>query len=421
MAIQNSAPKVYFKTFGCRTNLFDTQIMSSNLKGYVQTNDEAEADIIVINSCTVTNGADTGVRQYANAIKRKNANTKIFLTGCSVETEGKKLYDAGGLFGAFGHSQKEQISTLLSQEVKFYDIGNKEHIDTTVVEDFVGHTKAFIKIQEGCNFDCSYCIIPFARGSSRSIPEATILKQIEILCDKGFGEFVLTGTNVGSYRDDNNGRIAKLIKKISAIKGVKRIRLGSVEPSQIDDEFLEVAGEDFFAKHLHIAIQHSHDKILGAMKRHNRFESDLELFTGLSNRGFAIGTDYIVGFPGESEEIWHEAFENLSRMPLTHIHPFIYSKRDGTAAAGMKEIPKGDVSKLRLHQVNELVAAKNLAFRQKLSTPLTVLVESSNIGFCQFYNKVIFDTDKEISYKWLKVDKYAVEKQQIIAKEFSFI
>ena len=222
--------KVYFKTFGCRTNLFDTQVMSSNLKNYQTTNDEASADIIVINSCTVTNGADSGVRQYANNIKRKNPNARIFLTGCSIETEGKKLYDSGALFAAFGHSQKEQIDELLSKSNGFYEIGDKEHIDTTIVEDFIGHTKAFIKIQEGCDFECSYCIIPFARGHSRSISVDTILAQISLLVDKGFGEFVLTGTNVGSWGKELNSSLASLIRKISDIKGERRYRHGSVEP-----------------------------------------------------------------------------------------------------------------------------------------------------------------------------------------------
>lgn len=413
--------KVFFKTFGCRTNLFDTQVMSSNLKNFITTNDETEADFIVINSCTVTNGADSGVRQYANSIKRKNPTARLFLTGCSVETEGKKLYDAGSLFAAFGHSEKEQIDTLLSSNSGFYEIGNKEHIDTTIVQEFVGHTKAFIKIQEGCDFECSYCIIPFARGLSRSISETTIVEQIRILCDKGFSEFVLTGTNVGSWGKDQNSTISTLIKKISMINGVRRIRLGSIEPSQIDNEFIEVATESFFAKQLHIAIQHSHNHILELMNRHNRFETDMALFQKLSQKGFAIGTDYIVGFPGESDEIWQLAYENLSKMPITHIHPFIYSKRDGTLAANMKNIVKGDISKDRLHQVNELVSQKNLQFRDDIKTDLHVLVESSNIGFCQFYNKMVFEDNANLSHKWVRVTKYESIGQNNYAKEYQLI
>jgi len=415
--MSSTLQKVYFKTFGCRTNLFDTQVMSSNLKNYKTTTDDEKADIIVINSCTVTNGADSGVRQYVNNIKRKNPNAKIFLTGCSVETEGKKLYDSKTLFAVFGHSEKEQIDTLLSKNSSFYEIGSKEHIDTTIVEEFVGHTKAFIKIQEGCDFECSYCIIPFARGKSRSLSEDTILEQVRILSDKGFSEFVLTGTNVGSYKNDN-GSISTLIKKISKIKNVKRIRLGSVEPSQIDDEFLEIANEDFFAKHLHIAIQHSSDRILESMKRHNRFATDLALFEKLSMSGFALGTDYIVGFPGESEQIWQEAFTNISKMPLTHIHPFIYSKRDNTAAADMKDCPKGDTTKERLHALNKLVSAKNLEFRKKQAQPLKVLIENSNSGFCQFYNKVSFENTTDLIHKWVIVKKYEISETQTIAKSF---
>jgi threonylcarbamoyladenosine tRNA methylthiotransferase MtaB len=408
--------KVFFKTFGCRTNLFDTQVMMANMKAYQTTQNELEADVIVINSCTVTNGADSGVRQYASQIKRKNPNAKILITGCSVETEGKKLFDGGAVFGAFGHSEKEKIDNILNKNAKFYDIGDKEHIDTTVVEEFVGHTKAFIKIQEGCDFECSYCIIPFVRGHSRSIAEETILSQITLLCDKGFSEFVLTGTNVGSFR--GGGDITKLIRKISDIKGVKRIRLGSVEPSQIDEPFLEMASEPFFAKHLHIAIQHSHDAMLEAMKRHNRFGDDLKLFERLSEKGFAIGTDYIVGFPGEDDHIWQEAFANLAKMPLTHIHPFIYSPRDGTPASKMKPTAKGDESKARLHALNELVKAKNLAFRRALTSPLTALVEGTNTGFDEYYNKVAFETTEILTHKWVEVTDYEVKGDKTIAKKW---
>jgi tRNA A37 methylthiotransferase MiaB len=215
--------------------------------------------------------------------------------------------------------------------------------------------------------------------------------------------------------------LAKLIQKISVINGVRRIRLGSVEPSQIDDEFLEVASEDFFAKHLHIAIQHSHNNILEAMKRLNRFESDLALFEKLSALGFAIGTDYIVGFPGENDTIWSKAFENISKMPLTHIHPFIYSPRDGTLAADMSNSTKGDISKNRLHELNELIASKNQTFRKNIDRPLIVLRENSNSGFCQFYNKITFDEPEKTQQKWVKVTEYNVQGKNTFALKYEEI
>jgi tRNA A37 methylthiotransferase MiaB len=211
--------KIFFKTFGCRTNLFDTQIMIANLKDYELVLSEQDANIIVINSCTVTNGADSGVRNYINQIKTKYPDIKIFFTGCGVNTQGKKLFNDKKINGLFGHSEKEKINFLVTKD-NFEEIGDLNHIDKTIVSDFVGKTKAFIKIQEGCDFDCSYCIIPSVRGNSRSVQESTILNQIELLANNGFSEFTLTGTNMGSYGINLNTNISKLLKKISLIKNV---------------------------------------------------------------------------------------------------------------------------------------------------------------------------------------------------------
>lgn len=394
--------------------MFDTQVMIENIGTHELTNDEDEADIVVVNSCTVTNGADAGVRQYISKVKSKNPDAKILFTGCGVDTEGKKLYDAGKIDLAFGHSQKSRIGSFFEAKERLFVADDKTHIDECVITNFEGKTKAFVKIQEGCDFRCSYCIIPSVRGNSRSIPARTVIRQIELLSDSGFSEFILTGTNVGSYRDGNI-TLSKLIKNIMDLRLARRVRLGSVEPSQIDDEFLEIVSEESFSKQLHIAIQHSSNAMLERMNRKNRFEDDLKLFEKLSSLGFAIGTDYIVGFPGESDAIWSEAVRNLEAMPLTHIHPFIYSKRDGTPAAQLKGDISGTVSKERLHQINEIVALKNYEFRKNLKTPLVVHVEESKMsGFDQFFNKVSFETPQ--SSAWVEVTDFEVQKERTTAR-----
>ncbi len=394
--------------------MFDTQVMIENIGAYELTKDENEADIVVVNSCTVTNGADAGVRQYISKVKSKNPGTKILFTGCGVDTEGKKLYDAGKIDLAFGHSQKSNISSFFEAKERLFVAGDKTHIDESVVTNFEGKTKAFIKIQEGCDFSCSYCIIPSVRGNSRSIPARTVIRQIELLADSGFSEFILTGTNVGSYRDGDVS-LEKLIKAIIELGVAKRVRLGSVEPSQITDEFLEIVSHENFSKQLHIAIQHSSNTMLERMNRKNRFEDDLKLFERLSRLGFAIGTDYIVGFPGESEAIWDEAVQNLKALPLTHIHPFIYSKRDGTPAAALKADVNGTVAKERLHQINEIVAQKNYDFRKNLKTPLLVHVEDSKLGgFDQFFNKITFETPQ--NSEWVEVNTFETQKERTIAR-----
>ncbi|WP_456452695.1 tRNA (N(6)-L-threonylcarbamoyladenosine(37)-C(2))-methylthiotransferase MtaB [Hydrogenimonas sp.] len=412
--------RVYFKTFGCRTNQFDTQVMMSRLGRYEIAESEAEADVIVVNSCTVTNGADAGVRGYINQARRLNPGAKVILTGCGAFTKGEELFGAGKVAGVFGHSEKEKITEFLEKEDRFFEIGDLEHVDTTVVEQFVGKSRAFIKIQEGCDFRCSYCIIPYVRGNARSLDEALILEQIRKLAANGFGEFILTGTNVGSYGRDRGSSIAKLMKRMSLVRGVRRIRVGSLEPIQITDEFKELLDEPWMARHLHIALQHTSDKMLQIMNRRNDFASDLALFEEIADHGYALGTDFIVGHPGEDEAAWKEAMERVDRMPLTHVHAFTYSRRDGTPSATMKPVVPGDVAKARHKELTRKVKAKNLAFRKSLVTPLEVLVESEKnglqIGLDQYFNRVAIESGRDLKGEWLTLENYEAAEEMNRAK-----
>lgn len=404
--------KVYFKTFGCRTNQFDTQIMINNLEKFNLSNKEEEADIVVVNSCTVTNGADSSVRGYINSIKRKNENAKVILAGCGAHSKGEELFKRGQVFGVMGHSEKESIDNLLQNSTPFYKIGDLEHIDSSVVSEFIGKSRAFIKIQEGCDFRCSYCIIPYVRGNARSVPLEQITKQIATLASNGFGEFILTGTNVGSYGKDIGLSMAKLIQEISQIRGVRRIRIGSLEPGQIDDEFIELLSEPFMAKHLHIALQHTADKMLLFMNRRNNFKDDSKLFKKIESYGYAIGTDFIVGHPGESEEVWAEAIGRVEELPLTHIHAFTYSARDNTPSAKLKERINGTISKARHKELTQMIQEKNYLFRQKNHTNLKVLIENEKDGlyrgYDQYYNPVTVDSNKDIKHNWIEFESAKV-------------
>ena len=411
--------KVYFKTFGCRTNQFDTQVMMSKLKDFELTLDESEADIIMVNSCTVTNGADSSVRAYINGINRKRPDTKVVIAGCGSHSKGESLFESKKVFGVMGHSEKENINAILKHQKPFYEIGDLEHIDETVVEEFVGKSRAFIKIQEGCDFACSYCIIPSVRGGARSHREADVLKQIEKLASNGFGEFILTGTNVGSYGKGNNSSMAKLLKKISTIRGVRRIRIGSLEPIQIDDEFKELLTEPWMAKHLHIALQHTSDKMLKLMNRRNEYRSDLALLEEIASKGYGLGTDYIVGHPGEDEVSWREAIERVNALPLTHIHAFSYSKRDGTASADMSDIVRGDIAKIRHRELTQIIKTKNLNFRKEHNSKLEVLLEKGQDGiyhgYDQYYNKIEVKSQDDLSSTWIFLDEVEVEESKNVA------
>ncbi len=412
--------KVYFKTFGCRTNLYDSQVMMGALSEYDLTQNESEADVIVINSCTVTNGADTHVRSYISSVEKNKSDAKIFLTGCGAHTKGKSLLESGRVHGVFGQSEKLKIDSLISTQEPFYDPGDLNHIDKTIVDDFVAKSRAFIKIQEGCNFRCSYCIIPFVRGDARSMDEEGILEQIRRLALNGFGEFVLTGTNVGSYGQKTGTSIAKLMKRISMIRGVRRIRLGSVEPIQITDEFKEILDEPWLEKHLHIALQHTSPQMLKLMNRRNIYKQDKELFELLASKGFSIGTDFITGHPGESDSLWSEAMSNVRELPLTHLHAFTYSKRDGTPSAHMRSEVNGKLAKKRLHELESIVKEKNLNFRNSYDGNLEVLIENEvkglYHGYDQHFNKMIIESEDDLIGNWITIPNYEVKEDFNYAK-----
>ena len=409
--------KIFFKTFGCRTNIYDTELLKSYIKDYEITNDEEVADIVVINSCTVTNSADSGVRNYINGVKRRGA--KVILTGCGAVSKGKELF-ASGIFGVLGASKKSDINELLKQERPFFELGNLNSVDKNIVTNYENHTKAFIKIQEGCNFNCSYCIIPSVRGRARSMDEAMVLKEARILAQNGYNELVLTGTNIGSYGKDTNSSLGKLLANLGKISGIRRIRLGSIEPSQIDESFREILKEEWLERHLHIALQHTSEAMLKIMRRRNNAFSDLELFNELSSLGFALGTDYIVGHPGESEEIWAEAVENFKKFPITHLHAFVYSPRRDTHSATLKSDVSGDVAKARLKVLQGIAFKNNENFRKKHNGTLKILVEQKNgdfyEGFDQFYNKAKISSQNDITKEWLEVSEYEIKPDANYAK-----
>ncbi|GAB6044671.1 tRNA (N(6)-L-threonylcarbamoyladenosine(37)-C(2))-methylthiotransferase MtaB [Caminibacter profundus] len=403
--------KVFFKTFGCRSNIYDTELMKNLIDAEIVKN-ENEADVIVINSCTVTNFADRDLRQYINKWQEK----KIFLTGCAVYTQGEKLFKENKVDVVFGHKYKEQINNFLDKN-RYIELGDFNFINQNRLN-YYDKTKAFIKIQEGCDFECAYCIIPTVRGHSRSMDEKLILDEIKALKDLGISEFVLTGINMGSFGKDTGTSLAELIENISKIRGVKRIRLGSLEPSQITDELIELTQNGILEKHLHIALQHTSDKMLRIMKRRNRVSNTLSLFEKLADKGLALGTDFIVGHPGESEEIWEEGLENFKKYPLTHIHVFRYSPRNGTISATMKQDVLGDIAKKRAKILEEIVRKNNYNFRKRKKELLVHIEEFKDgysIGYDEYYNKM--KIKKEIPKgEWVRVSDYQV-KEDINVKE----
>ena len=396
--------KIFIKTFGCRSNIYDSEIMKDILKDDLVDSEE-KANLIIINSCTVTNFADRDLRSYINKWQSK----EIILTGCAAYTQGEELLKSKKVKAVLGHEFKEEIDKYL--DFKGLKLGGFDFVNKKIVNN-ITKTKAFIKIQEGCDFTCAYCIIPKVRGHSRSLPEDLILKQITQLAKKGVSEFVLTGINMGSYGRDTNTSLSELIKKISDIKGVKRIRLGSLEPSQVDRNIIMLTKEGILEKHLHIALQHTSDKMLRIMKRRNRVKPTLELFEKIASENIALGTDFIVGHPGESEEIWQEALENFKKYPLTHIHIFRFTPKTNTPSAALKQDVKGDVAKKRAKILGEIVKKNNYNFRIK-KMPLNVHIENYKNGFYEgydeFYNKMKIKSSKNLKGMWVRVKEYEIK------------
>ena len=410
--------KIYFKTFGCRTNIYDSELLKNYVKDYELTDDESLASVVVVNSCTVTNGADSGVRSYIKSLQNKGV--RVVLTGCGAMSRGKELFEKGAVFGVLGASVKHRINELLSSKHKFYELGDlNSFIDKDIVTRFRDHTKAFVKVQEGCDYNCSYCIIPQVRGKSRSMPQNKLIEQIRLLANNGYSEFVLTGTNIGSYGLKEGSSLGRLLQALGTIKGVKRIRLGSLEPAQIDESFKEILNEPWLERHLHIALQHTSEKMLRLMRRRSHTKDDLALFELLRSKNFALGTDFIVAHPGESVEIWAEALENFKNFKLTHLHGFVFSPRTGTHSASMKNELRGDLAKSRLNALKDIVRQNNMEFR-KAQRSLTVLVESFKDGFYegydQFYNKIKIKSKKDLKKQWVEIDDYELRDTYNLAE-----
>lgn len=415
--------KIFFKTFGCRTNIYDTELLRAYFSSAEIASSEEEADFVVVNSCTVTNGADSDVRNYLRRIARKEK--RAILAGCGAVSKGGELFKERLVWGVLGGENKDKLRGFLQENRPFFALGGLKFSEKKTAVNFDSHTKAFLKIQEGCNFNCSYCIIPQVRGESRSVELAALVKQSEELIANGFSEIVLTGTNIGSFKPS----LGALLQELGKIRGLRRVRLGSVEPSQIDEAFLEVCKEDFVEKHLHIALQHTSEEMLRLMRRRNRTKEDLKLFLKLAQDGFGLGTDYIVAHPGESEQIWQEAVENLQNFPLTHIHAFIFSPRSNTHSQELLNkfgAVNGAVGKQRLNQICELVKAKNLNFRQtqaQNNAVLSVLVEKKDDGFYsgfdEFYNKCFVKSEENLSKKWVKVTNFEAKEDGNYAVSWS--
>ena len=350
-------------TFGCKLNQYESECIRQSLEGMNWTYRPFEegADCFIINSCTVTGKSDSRCRNAVRRARRAVPDAKIIVTGCYAETQPEALEGMDEVDLVLGNEEKKMIPSILCGGVD----GEKTLYGT--IDQFLDHSRAFIKVQEGCNSACTYCVIPRARGPSRSTKPNAVLDQVMRLADNGYREIVLTGIHIGRYGmdlDDGTDLSGLIELLVEATEGV-RFRLSSIEVNEVTDRLLElVSSSDRVAPHLHIPLQSGDDWILGRMRRpydKKYFEERIGRVTE-SNGRMALGTDVIVGFPGETDERYKNTYRFVKRMPFTYLHIFNYSRRPGTEAAHMPDQVDPDTRKRRSRKLINLGKRKRTAF-----------------------------------------------------------
>lgn len=338
-------------TLGCKVNQYETDGMIELLKeaGMTAVSFEEKADVYLINTCSVTNMADKKSRQMIHRAKKLNPDAVVIAAGCYVQAAKDKLMEDDRISIIIGNNKKKDIVRILEDYLQagvtdegMLDISAEKEYEPLTINSTLEHTRAYVKIQDGCNQFCSYCIIPYVRGRIRSRDIASIIEEVERLALTGVKEIVLTGIHISSYGKDKENEVglADVIDAISKIESIKRIRLGSLEPSIITDEFMDrIVDNEKVCPHFHLSLQSGCNTVLKRMNRKYTCEEYFEKCEML-RKAFdrpALTTDVIVGFPGETEEEFRETVDYLTKLNLYEMHIFKFSPRQGTVAAGMKD------------------------------------------------------------------------------------
>jgi threonylcarbamoyladenosine tRNA methylthiotransferase MtaB len=371
-------PSVAFHTLGCKVNFYDTEAIWQLFKkaGYVQVDFNDTADVYVINTCSVTNTGDKKSRQVIRRAIRRNPDAIIAVTGCYAQTAPNEIMDIPGVDLVIGTQDRDKIIDYVRQIEAtrrpvnaVRDIMKTRQFEELDVPEFSDRTRAFLKIQEGCNNFCTFCIIPWTRGLSRSRAPEKVLEQARKLVASGYREIVLTGIHTGGYGEDlEDYDLAQLLWDLDKIDGLYRIRISSIEASQINDRIIEVLkSSEKMCHHLHIPIQSGDDYILKRMRRKYTVQQYAETIETLHEvlPGVAITTDVIVGFPGETDEMFENTRQVLEKLQFSQLHVFPYSKRSGTPAARMDNQVDEEVKNQRVRELIELSERLQLAYAKR--------------------------------------------------------
>lgn len=424
--------RVAFFTVGCRLNQYETQAMAESLerKGFKRVDFSQAADLYLINTCTVTAQSDYSSRQAVYRAHRRSPHARILLTGCYAQLQPEFLKNLAGVSLVVGNEQKKNMAQIVTALL------NNEEIDLRTsqwegfeleVSDHFKHTRALVKIQDGCNDSCSYCVVPRARGKERSRKVELILTEIQNLKRDGFKEVVLTGVHVGKFKKDGIN-LSQLTKEILENTGIERIRFSSIQPKELTPELVDlISSQKRICSHLHIPLQSGDDRILKAMKRNYSvayYKNLVEMLKGKSPN-MCIGADVIVGFPGEKDREFEDTCEYIESIPLSYLHVFSYSDREKTASSLLPDkIDPGIIHK-RSEILREIGRKKwEIFLNSFVRKELEILVEKKGnkktkklVGLSDNYIRVLLDGDNSLVNKIITVNSLKREGKFLLGQK----
>ena len=426
---------VSFYTLGCKVNQYESNAMAQEFKskGYTVVHDEQDADIAIVNTCTVTNMSDRKSRQLLRRIKKLNPKTIVVAVGCYVQVAREKLEQIEEIDLVLGNNEKkdivEHIETYLKENNKLNKVSDvmhqKQFIDFGAIT-YTEKTRAAIKIQDGCDRFCSYCIIPYARGRVRSRKPESIIEEVNKIVKQGIQEIVITGIHVASYGKDfdNNYKLIDLLEDLNKINNLKRIRLSSIEPIIMTDEFIKRLSKlEKICHHFHLSLQSGCDETLKRMNRRYTTQEFMEVVNRIRGTydDVNLTTDIIVGFPGETDEEFEKTYEFLKEVKFYKMHVFKYSQREGTKAAVMPNQVDGNIKEERSQKLINLSNKNESEYnKQYIGKEVEVLFEEREENFYKGhtanYIMVKYKTDEDLENK-IKTVKIIDGKEEFLIAE----
>ena len=418
----NNNKKIAFVTLGCKVNQYESNAMAQKFidNNYEICDIEDSPDIIIVNTCTVTNIADRKSRQLLRKVKEENPNAVVVACGCYVQVAKDKIDEIEEIDISIGNSEKKDIVQIVENYVyqkekinSIFDINKEKDFTEMGAVTYTEKTRATIKIQDGCNNFCTYCLIPYARGRVRSRKKENIIKEVEEVVKNGIQVIVITGIHIASYglEYEENYKLIDLLEELNKIEGLKRIRLGSLEPSLITEEFTNRLSKlNKICNHFHLSLQSGCDETLKRMNRKYTIKEFREVAERLRSyfKDANLTTDIIVGFPGETNEEFEKTYEFLKEIKFYKMHVFKYSPREGTVASKMSNQIDGNIKEERSQKLIELSDKNQDEYNKKyFSEPQEVLFEEQKdgiwTGYTTNYVKVSYKSDDNLENKILKI------------------